>query len=61
MVTVHSRGVMGQVEQGGVNANAEAEAFIPNPNGYTEVNHKDEDKTNNRRRISYNKTIAARG
>lgn len=24
-----------------------AEAFIPNPNGYTEVNHKDEDKTNN--------------
>lgn len=25
-----------------------AEAFIPNPNGYTEVNHKDEDKTNNR-------------
>lgn len=24
-----------------------AEAFIPNPNGYTEINHKDEDKTNN--------------
>lgn len=24
-----------------------AQAFIPNPNGYTEVNHKDEDKTNN--------------
>ena len=25
-----------------------AEAFIPNPNGYEEVNHIDEDKTNNR-------------
>lgn len=25
-----------------------ANAFIPNPNGYTEVNHKDYDKTNNR-------------
>lgn len=25
-----------------------ATAFIPNPNGYKEVNHKDEDKTNNR-------------
>ncbi len=25
-----------------------AEAFIPNHNGFTEVNHKDEDKTNNR-------------
>ena len=25
-----------------------AEAFIPNPNGYAEVNHIDEDKTNNR-------------
>lgn len=25
-----------------------AEAFIPNPNNYTEINHKDEDKTNNR-------------
>lgn len=25
-----------------------AEAFIPNPNGYKYVNHKDEDKTNNR-------------
>lgn len=25
-----------------------AQAFIPNPNGYTDVNHKDEDKTNNR-------------
>lgn len=25
-----------------------AKAFIPNPNGYNEVNHKDEDKTNNR-------------
>lgn len=25
-----------------------AEAFVENPNGYTEVNHKDEDKTNNR-------------
>ena len=24
-----------------------AEAFIPNPEGYKEVNHKDEDKTNN--------------
>lgn len=24
-----------------------AEAFIPNPNNYPEVNHKDEDKTNN--------------
>lgn len=24
-----------------------AEAFIPNPNGFPEVNHKDEDKTNN--------------
>ena len=24
-----------------------AEAFVPNPNGYTEVNHKDECKTNN--------------
>lgn len=24
-----------------------AKAFIPNPNNYTEVNHKDEDKTNN--------------
>lgn len=24
-----------------------AEAFIPNPNGYKEINHKDEDKTNN--------------
>lgn len=24
-----------------------AEAFIPNPNNYTEVNHKDENKTNN--------------
>jgi hypothetical protein len=24
-----------------------AEMFIPNPNGYAEVNHKDEDKTNN--------------
>lgn len=24
-----------------------AQAFIPNPNGYTEVNHKDECKTNN--------------
>lgn len=24
-----------------------ANAFIPNPNGYTEVNHKDYDKTNN--------------
>lgn len=24
-----------------------AEAFIPNPNNYKEVNHKDEDKTNN--------------
>lgn len=24
-----------------------AEAFLPNPNGYTEINHKDEDKTNN--------------
>ena len=23
-------------------------AFIPNPNGYPQVNHKDEDKTNNR-------------
>lgn len=25
-----------------------AEAFIPNPSGYKEVNHKDEDKTNNK-------------
>lgn len=25
-----------------------AESFIPNPNNYKEVNHKDEDKTNNR-------------
>lgn len=25
-----------------------AQAFIPNPNNYKEVNHKDEDKTNNR-------------
>lgn len=25
-----------------------AEAFIPNPNNYKEVNHKDEDKTNNK-------------
>ena len=25
-----------------------AEAFIPNPNGYAEINHVDEDKTNNR-------------
>lgn len=25
-----------------------SKAFIPNPNNYTEVNHKDEDKTNNR-------------
>lgn len=25
-----------------------AQAFIPNPNGYKEINHKDEDKTNNR-------------
>lgn len=25
-----------------------AEAFIPNPSGYTEINHIDEDKTNNR-------------
>ena len=25
-----------------------AEAFLPNPNNYTDVNHKDEDKTNNR-------------
>lgn len=25
-----------------------AEAFVPNPNGYLEVNHKDESKTNNR-------------
>ena len=24
-----------------------AEAFIPNPNGYTEINHKDEDEANN--------------
>lgn len=24
-----------------------AEAFIPNPNGFKEINHKDEDKTNN--------------
>ena len=24
-----------------------AEAFIPNPDGFSEVNHKDEDKTNN--------------
>ena len=24
-----------------------AEAFLPNPNGYSQVNHKDEDKTNN--------------
>ncbi len=24
-----------------------AEAFIPNPNGYAFINHKDEDKTNN--------------
>ena len=24
-----------------------AEAFVPNPNGYTQVNHKDEDKKNN--------------
>ena len=24
-----------------------ANAFIPNPNGYTEINHKDYDKTNN--------------
>lgn len=24
-----------------------AQAFVPNPNGYAEVNHKDEDKTNN--------------
>lgn len=24
-----------------------AEAFIPNPNKYSEINHKDEDKTNN--------------
>lgn len=24
-----------------------AEAFIPNPNGYTEINHKDENKLNN--------------
>ena len=24
-----------------------AETFIPNPNGYSEVNHKDEDKSNN--------------
>ena len=24
-----------------------AEAFIPNPNGYTIINHKDEDKQNN--------------
>lgn len=25
-----------------------AEAFIPNPNNYKQVNHKDEDKTNNK-------------
>lgn len=25
-----------------------AQAFVPNPDGYKEVNHKDEDKTNNR-------------
>ena len=24
-----------------------ADIFIPNPNGYTEINHKDEDKSNN--------------
>lgn len=24
-----------------------AEAFVPNPRGFTEINHKDEDKTNN--------------
>ena len=24
-----------------------AEAFIPNPHGFTQINHKDEDKTNN--------------
>lgn len=24
-----------------------AEAFLPNPNGYPQINHKDEDKTNN--------------
>lgn len=25
-----------------------AEVFVPNPNGYSQINHKDEDKTNNR-------------
>lgn len=24
-----------------------AEVFVPNPNGYSQINHKDEDKTNN--------------
>ena len=43
-VILHNNGVRKQIKV----HRLVAEAFIPNPNGYLEINHKDENKGNNR-------------